>query len=78
MWHSENESSWYHEDAGSIPGLAQWIEGSSLAVSCGIGGRLSSNLELLWRRLAATALIQALAWEPLYAMGVAIKSKINK
>ena len=27
----------------------------------------------LWRRLTATALIQPLAWEPLYAMGVALK-----
>ena len=27
----------------------------------------------LWRRPAATALIQALAWEPPYAAGVALK-----
>ena len=25
------------EDAGSIPGLAQWVKGSSVAVSCGVG-----------------------------------------
>ena len=29
----------------------------------------------LWRRPAATALIQLLAWELQYAMGVALKSK---
>ena len=29
----------------------------------------------LWRRLAATALIQPLHWEPLYAAGVALKKK---
>ena len=29
----------------------------------------------LWCRLAATALILPLTWEPLYAVGVAIKKK---
>ena len=42
-------------------------------VSCGVGGRHSSDPALLWlwRRLAATAPIRPLAWEPLYAVGVA-------
>ena len=32
----------------------------------------------LWRRPAAVALIPPLAWEPLYAVGVALKSKETK
>ena len=32
----------------------------------------------LWCRLAATVLIRLLAWEPPYAMGVALKSKKKK
>ena len=26
-----------HEDVGLIPGLAQWVKGSGIAVSCGVG-----------------------------------------
>ena len=46
-------------------------------MSCGVGGRCSSDLALLclWCRLAAIAPIQPLAWEPPYAMGVALKNK---
>ena len=59
-----------HEVAGSIPGFTQWV-----AVSCGVGYRCSSDLALLrlWSRPAATAPIRPLAWEPPYAMGVALK-----
>ena len=32
----------------------------------------------LWHRLAATALIRPLAWEPLYAMGAALKRQKKK
>ena len=46
-------------------------------MSCGVGRRHSSDLVLpllwLWRRLAATAPIQPLVWEPPYAMGTALK-----
>ena len=52
-------------------------------MSCGIGRRCSLDPKLLWLwcRLVATAPIGPLAWEPPYAMGVALKSQkklINK
>ena len=32
-----------HEDAGLIPGLPQWVAFSSVAGSCGVGYRRSSD-----------------------------------
>ena len=48
-------------------------------MSCGVDCRHGLDLALLWlwRRLAATAPIQPLAWELPYAMGVAIKKIKN-
>ena len=65
-----------HEGMGSIPGPTQWVKGSDVAVSCGVGCRCSSDLAL--RRLAAAALIQLLAWELAYATGAALKIKKEK
>ena len=53
-----------HEDLGQIPGLAQWVKVLALL--------------WLWYRLAAVALIQSLAWEPPYALGVALKRQKKK
>ena len=66
-----------HEDLGLIPGFAQWVKGSSVAVSYGVGRRCGSDLALLWlwHTLAATARIQPLAWELPYAEGVSLKKK---
>ena len=53
-------------------------EGSCVAVSCGVGHRygLGPKLPWLWHRLAAP--IQPLAWEPQYAVGAALKTKMTK
>ena len=32
-----------HEVAGLIPVLAQWVKGSGVALSCGVGCRLCSD-----------------------------------
>ena len=46
-----------HEDVGLISGLFQWVKGSSVAMSYGVGYRHGSDLVLLWLRCrpAATA-----------------------
>ena len=69
-----------HEDVSLIPGLTQWVKGSSVVVSCGIGLGCSSDLLLLWLwyRPAGMAPIEPLAWEALYAAGVALKDKKKK
>ena len=61
------------------PGSVGWGSGVAV-VSCGVGHRSSSDLALLWLwcRPAATAPIQPLAWEPLYAMAVALKRQKQK
>ena len=64
-----------HEVAGSVPALAHWVNGSGVAVSCGVGCKYSSDPVLLWLwyRPAATAPIRPVAWETPYAAGVALE-----
>ena len=66
-----------HEEAGSIPGLAQWVKGSGVAVSCGVSLRCSLDLKLLWLwdRPAAIAPTGPQAWELSYATGVVLQCK---
>ena len=49
-------------------------------MSCDVGRRHSSDPALLWlwRRLAATAPIHSLAWEPPYAADAALKRRKKK
>ena len=49
-------------------------------MSYGVGCRCGLDLELLWlwHRPAATALTGPLAWEPPYAVGVALKRQKTK
>ena len=69
-----------HEVEGSIPGLNQWVKGSSVAVSCGVGRRhgLDPALLWLWCSPAAVAPIRSLSWEPPCATSVALKIHTHK
>ena len=55
-------------------------KGPRVAVNCGIGRRRGSDPALLWLwcRLAATALIRPLVWEPPYAVGTALNRQKSK
>ena len=37
-----------HEDVAWIPGPAQWVTGSGVSVSCGVGHRCGLDLASLW------------------------------
>ena len=61
-----------HEDAGFDPWPHSVGQGSSIAVSYGVGHRRSLDPAWLWLQC------RPLAWELPYAMGLALKSKTNK
>ena len=69
-----------HEDAGLIPSLTQWIWVSGIAVSSGVGPRHSIDPEMLWLwcTLAATAVIQPMAFRTSRVVGAALKRPKKK
>ena len=62
------------EVVGSIPELTQWVK-DGVAMICGVGLRCGLDPAMLWLWLAAVGPISPLAWEPPYAMSVALRSK---
>ena len=56
------------------------LSGLKIRHCCGVGHRCGWDPELLWLwcRLAATALMRSLAWEPPYAKSVALKGQKTK
>ena len=79
-WLSGNEPDRIYEDAGLTPGLDHWVKDPVFDKSYGTGHRhgLDPAPLWLWCRRAAVALIQPLAWELPYAVGVALKNKNKK
>ena len=62
---ADTNPSGHREVSGLIPGLTLWVK-DSVAMSCGVGRRCSSDLAwlCLWYRPAAASPNGPLAWEP--------------
>ena len=71
-----------HEDMGLIPGLAQWVKGSSVATSCSVGHRCAALIPCCHGygvdRQAAAAPIGSLAQEFPYAPKCSPKKEKRK
>ena len=80
LWHSRNESNQYPWGYGFNPWSCSVGQGSSVALSCGVGCRRNSDTPLLWLwcRPIAIAQIQPLAWELPYTMGAALQKQKNR
>ena len=77
MWCNGNESDQYPWGCRFDPWPHSVGLGSSVALSCGAGGRCSWDPALLWlwRRPDTAVQLWLLGWEPPYATGVALKNK---
>ena len=68
-----------HDYEGSIPGLSQLVKDPACCeLWCRSKTWVDPVLLWLWYRLAATAPIRSLAWEPLYAAGCGPKKTKDK
>ena len=69
-----------HEDAGSVLCHTQWVKGSGIVMRCSVGRRYGLDTALLWllQRTEVVTMIQPLAWDLPYAVGLALKKKKKK
>ena len=80
LWLSRNESDTYPWGYSFDFWPCSVGQTSDVTKNCGVGRRRGSDAVLLWlwRRPAAVALIQPIAWELPYAAGVTLKSLKKK